>query len=58
MRFAAKIVGLVLLQGVDWQRVGVVAVGREIGNLTVTVAGDVLNCGIASGQVPYRYPTR
>ena len=42
----AQVVFLALLQRVHRQRVRVVAVGSEVGYLSVRVAGDILNGGI------------
>ena len=47
----SEIVRLVFLQGMHRQRMGVVTIGCEIGNLTVTVAGDVLDGGITCGTL-------
>ena len=41
-----QIIGLVLLQRMDGQRVRVMAVGHEVHHLTVAVAGDILQRGI------------
>ena len=47
----AKIIGLVLLECMDGQRVSVMEIGGEVGNLTIAVAGDVLNGSITCGAL-------
>ena len=47
----AQIVGLVLLQRMDGQRVRVMTVGHETGNLAVAVAGDILQRGVTCGTL-------
>ena len=47
----AEIIGLVLLECMNGQRMSVMEIGGEVSNLTITVAGDVLNGGIAGGAL-------
>ena len=47
----AKVVVLILLQRVNRQRMRVVAVGHEVGNLTIRVAGDILYGSITRGTL-------
>ena len=44
-----EIVGFGFLQGMNGQHMRDVSIGDEVGNLAVTVAGDVLKGGIAGG---------
>ena len=46
-----QIVGLILLQRVYGQRVGVMTVGCEVSNLSVAITGDILDGGVASGSL-------
>ena len=46
-----QIIGLILLQRMHRQRVGVVTVSNEIGYLAVRVAGDILDGSIAGGAL-------
>ena len=47
----AEIIGLVLLECMNGQRVGIMTIRGEVGNLAIAVAGDVLNGGIAGGAL-------